>query len=212
MSALAQWAVAARPCSLQRVPDATEDAAGTIRGQQVAAPGKGLLTSTLAPGPRPMRSTIGCFACALLLVACAIDYGGGTIDFLDWPGATAAMLLLTGLPHGALDIEVLRVAVHDTFHFSLMRALLVYAGIAASVLLLWWFLPAGALVFFLLLSAYHFGGDWTGFETAAERLIVGACLLSAPVLFHETSVALIFSWLVAGETASAVARDRKSVV
>ena len=67
------------------------------------------------------------------------------------------------------------------------------------------------MVGLLLLSAYHFGGDWPGLEHVGERVVVGAALLSAPELAHQTSVAFIFSWLIPSEAVSAVAGAMNSL-
>jgi beta-carotene 15,15'-dioxygenase len=152
-----------------------------------------------------VRSIIGCFACTLLVVASVIDQALVSLDFLHWPGATAALLVVMGLPHGALDIELMIHAADDPDRFSLSRSLLAYVGIILGVLLFWWALPAGALVFMLLLSAYHFGCDWLALEQVGERIVVGAALLSSPALFHGAAVAQIFSWLVTPDTGLIIA-------
>jgi beta-carotene 15,15'-dioxygenase len=160
-------------------------------------------------GSGDLRSIIGCFACALLIVACVTDQVLVSLDFLDWPGATAVLLLVMGLPHGALDIELMIHAADDPARFSLSRSLLAYVGIILGVLLFWWVLPAGALVFMLLLSAYHFGGDWLALKQLGERVVVGAALLSAPALFHGPAVASIFSWLVSPDAGVIIAGTMK---
>jgi beta-carotene 15,15'-dioxygenase len=151
------------------------------------------------------RSTIGCVACALLAVAGVIDFTLGRFDLLDWPGLTAGLILVVGLPHGSLDIELLINAKDDPAHFSLAGSLIAYVGTALSIVLLWWLLPSAAMVTLLLLSAYHFGGDWSGLGHGVERLAVGASLLSAPALVHESPVAFIFSWLIPSDMAVAIA-------
>jgi beta-carotene 15,15'-dioxygenase len=157
------------------------------------------------PHPGIGRSKIGSFACLLLIVCCIADRGVVRLDFLDWPGITAALLLVAGLPHGALDVELLTKRADDLTHISIMTSVAVYIFLALSVALLWWLLPTAALIGLLLLSAYHFGGDWSGLQHVGERVIIGAALLSAPAFAHQTSVAVIFSWLIPNEAASAVA-------
>jgi beta-carotene 15,15'-dioxygenase len=151
------------------------------------------------------RSKIGCFACSILILSCIVDRGTGSINFLDWPGAAAGLLLVAGLPHGALDIELLINKADDSTNFSVTASVFVYVSLALGVALLWWLLPTAALIGLLLLSAYHFGGDWSGLERVGERVVVGASLLSAPALAHSTGVADIFSWLVPSDMASVVA-------
>jgi beta-carotene 15,15'-dioxygenase len=157
------------------------------------------------PHPGIRRSTIGSFACSLLILCCIVDRCMVRFDLLDWPSATAGLLLIAGLPHGALDIELLINAAEDPAHSSVTALVAVYVSLALSVALLWWLLPTAALIGLLLLSAYHFGGDWPGLKHTVERVVVGGALLSAPALAHQTSVAVIFSWLIPSEAASAVA-------
>ncbi len=164
-----------------------------------------LLPASTAAETGQSRSSIGCFACALLVLACIVDQGLGPLDVLEWPGVTAALLVIMGLPHGALDIELLISAADDPERFPLTRSLVGYVGIVVGMLLLWWLLPVAALVLMLLLSAYHFGGDWLNFTHPVERVIVGATLLSAPALFHQASVAQIFSWLVSSDGGAVIA-------
>jgi beta-carotene 15,15'-dioxygenase len=156
-------------------------------------------------GGRGARSIIGCVACTLLILACVTDRTVGSLDCLDWPGATAGLLVVMGLPHGALDIELMIHAADDPHRFSLSRSLLSYVGIILGVLFFWWALPSGALVFMLLLSAYHFGGDWSVLKQGRERVVVGAALLTAPALFHGPAVARIFSWLVSADAGLIIA-------
>jgi hypothetical protein len=80
--------------------------------------------STLASGG--VRSLIGCFACTLLIVACVTDQALVSLDFLHWPGVTAALLVVIGLPHGALDIDLMIHAADDPDRFSLSRSLLLH--------------------------------------------------------------------------------------
>ena len=157
------------------------------------------------PHPGIGRSEIGSFACLLLIVCCIADCGVVRLDFLDWPGFTAALLLVAGLPHGALHGELLTNRADDLTHISITTSVAVYIFLALSVALLWWLLPTAALIGLLVLSAYHFGGDWSGLKHVGERVIIGAALLSPPALTHQTSVAVIFSWLIPNEAASAVA-------
>jgi beta-carotene 15,15'-dioxygenase len=151
------------------------------------------------------RSVIGCIACGLLILACVIDRGQGSLDFLDWPGHTAIVVLIMGLPHGALDIEILKTAKGNSAQFRFVRSIVSYVSAVLIALAFWWFLPTGALVLLLLLSAYHFGGDWPGLKSRGESLVVGAALLTAPALLHAAPVAQIFSWLVSPPAAQTVA-------
>jgi beta-carotene 15,15'-dioxygenase len=141
------------------------------------------------------RSAVGCVACAVLIIACGAQQFGHSVDVLKWPGTTASTILLFGMPHGALDIELLKFRSDRAAPFSLFRSLLGYVAVALAALSVWWLLPSLALVLFLLLSSYHFGGDWVGF-VGFRRFVIGAAVLSAPAMLHMDAVGAIFSWLV----------------
>jgi beta-carotene 15,15'-dioxygenase len=151
------------------------------------------------------RSVIGCGACFLLASAFVIDRGGGGLDLLEWAGPSACLLLAAGMPHGALDIELLRGNRRVLGGLALVRCIVGYVGLTLVTLGLWWLFPKLALIIFLVLSAYHFGGDWTGLRRATERTLVGTALIAAPAALHTDSVAFIFSWLVAPTDAVATA-------
>lgn len=204
MSGVAQWAAAAWPCSLQWVLPKRLGGCDMARALTSKKFESGPSRPPSTSGKKLVRSRIGCSACALLLLACALDRDSGTFDLAMLPGTTALLLLLTGLPHGALDIELLKAKAGHSPSFLLRRLVLAYIAVALTVIVTWWFLPTQALVFLLLLSAYHFGGDWAAFDTAAERLLIGACVLSAPVLRHDEAVSVIFSTLVASNAATSI--------
>jgi beta-carotene 15,15'-dioxygenase len=152
------------------------------------------------------RSFIGCCACGLLAAACVVDRGRGGLDLFDWAGPSACLLLVVGVPHGALDIELLRNGKHNLGDLALVFCVLGYVGLVLVTLGIWWIFPGLALIVFLALSAYHFGGDWTGLERTSERTLVGAALLAAPAAMHAESVTFIFSWLVSSQTAGAISK------
>lgn len=112
---------------------------------------------------------------------------------MDGGAATAiacALLLLTGLPHGALDIEL--IAGERTGDTPSVHALVaVYLGLAAAMLVLWWMAPVLALVAFLLTAVVHFAEDW---EEAGTPLALGTAtaLLCAPSLGHHAALAAVF--------------------
>ncbi|PSQ98821.1 MAG: hypothetical protein BRD48_05845 [Bacteroidetes bacterium QS_9_68_14] len=112
--------------------------------------------SPALPPPLASRSL---YASALgLTVAVA---GGAAIGLPLGGGAGLALLgaavLLTGMPHGAVDHLVAR----QLFAWRGARgAALFYGGylaLAALYGLGWWIWPPGALAFFLLMAVYHFG-------------------------------------------------------
>lgn len=121
-------------------------------------------------------------------------YSGG----LDGPTATAiaaALIMLCGVPHGTLDVEI---AAHRFGRQGLAGKLKItaaYAACAAAMAVLWAILPALALVTFLVLSIIHFGADWHAGVDPFFAMMVGWALIASPALAHPAQVAAIFETL-----------------
>lgn len=64
------------------------------------------------------------------------------------------VLTTVGIPHGALDHLIPHKVSGKT---SLSTFLIQYLGIMAAYLLAWYFFPVLSLIFFIIISAYHFG-------------------------------------------------------
>lgn len=140
-------------------------------------------------------------------------------------------VVLTGLPHGALDPWV-------AWHAGLWRTRsglaafhVAYIALAAAVLLVWQLAPGLSLVLFLVISAWHFGGDWRDALNPWMRASVGAALLSLPALAAPAEVRAIFTllagpdggvlagwlaiaapWLATAAAASALVAPKRSTI
>lgn len=118
--------------------------------------------------------------------------------------ASAVLMLITGLPHGAYDIAVAS---------SLLRLRPLWGGIflgaylfvAAIMSALWWASPVTALCLFLAFSAVHFGDDWRMLESGLLRTLAGAAVLCVPAFFHAEEVTRLFV-VMAGPEAEWVRR------
>lgn len=126
-------------------------------------------------------------------------------DRLAW--ILAGLVVVFGLPHGAMDPMVARAAGRWRTTSELMRHLAAYLGLALAVVGLWLLAPLATLSAFLLMSAWHFGDDWPerpGGQAMQswQRLLSGLGVVGSPVLFHPERVSEIFSILVAGTTES----------
>lgn len=114
------------------------------------------------------------------------------------------LVALLGVPHGALDPLVAYAAGIARSKAQLLRFIGLYLLQAAAMLLLWYLLPAGAFVLFLLLSIFHFSGDWKSDVPLWQRLAAAATIIAAPPLFHTQETARIFSALIPEATVPAV--------
>lgn len=140
-----------------------------------------------------------------LTIAAAALVSAPILDSVD-PGIVLAALVVLvvvfGLPHGALDPLVARAAGQWRTRWQLLGHLFTYTGIAAAVVAVWLLFPLVTLGAFLMLSAWHFGDDWprlpSGRRAAPwQRGALGAAVVGAPVAFHPQGVAEAFAVLVA---------------
>lgn len=104
-------------------------------------------------------------------------------------------VVLTGVPHGALDPWVARRAGLWRTPRGLIAFNLAYVAVGALVLVAWQRAPGASLALFLLLSAWHFGGDWQPWLDRWTRAPVGAALLALPALGAPEQVRAIFTVL-----------------
>lgn len=109
--------------------------------------------------------------------------GGAAIGGSTGTIAACLAILIFGLPHGSLDLEILK------HHYaagagSMIAVLLLYLGLAFTMWALWQGNPVAALAVFLGIAILHFSEDWP--ETGSAFLAQGmACaMLAAPVWFH----------------------------
>lgn len=107
----------------------------------------------------------------------------------------AIVILFFGLPHGALDPWIAQQIGLSNTSMQVVVFNCVYLAIAALVVLVWLWLPVLSLSVFLLISAWHFSGDWSKSLNIPLRLAAGALLLLMPIGFHTETVATIFEQL-----------------
>jgi beta-carotene 15,15'-dioxygenase len=130
-------------------------------------------------------------------------------------------MLIFGIAHGALDhlvaTKLWRQFVSNAnagaafqptsalkFQFIFLLA---YAALALLVVVIWHHFPVYSLVFFLVISAFHFGEDLRLVETLKSTLwpqlflrtsasiVLGGAIIVTPWVFHTADVTAIFAWL-----------------
>lgn len=142
--------------------------------------------------PAQLRRWFMPFGTAALMLA--HFYLGG----LNGPTATAiaaALILLCGVPHGTLDVEIAAIRFGRRGRGDKLKITAAYAGCAAAMAALWAILPSLALVIFLVLSIIHFGADWRTGVDPFFAMMVGWALIALPALAHPAQVAAIFETL-----------------
>lgn len=114
----------------------------------------------------------------------------------------AALVVVLGVPHGALDTIFARqlYAIHGLTGW--LRFAVIYVLLAGMVVGLWVFQPVGFLIGFLLISALHFSGDPAAGTPWAARTLYGGAIIVLPTLLHREEVAGLFGFLVGMDAAS----------
>jgi len=117
-----------------------------------------------------------------------------------------AAILLIGVPHGGLDGAVARRVGWPNGILPWVLFHLIYLLLAASVAGLWWLYPLPSLMFFLLISAVHFGSsdirhiDAPSARAAWLPLVAhgGLVVIAIPVL-QSAAVEPLFAALVGAD-------------
>lgn len=111
----------------------------------------------------------------------------------------APIILLMGVPHGALDVVFARqfVGVRSIADWSLFTS--AYMAAAGAVVGLWWVAPGYFLAVFLLISVFHFSGDPEGETPTLFRMLYGGSIILCPLVLHAGDVTEVFAYL-AGES------------
>jgi Brp/Blh family beta-carotene 15,15'-monooxygenase len=117
-----------------------------------------------------------------------------------------AAILLIGVPHGGLDGAVARRVGWPGGAVPWILFHLIYLLLAASVAALWWLYPLPSLIFFLLISALHFGSsDIRHINAPSARrswlpLIAHAGLVVVAIpVFQSDAVEPLFALLVGAD-------------
>jgi Brp/Blh family beta-carotene 15,15'-monooxygenase len=90
-----------------------------------------------------------------LLLWVSIQFGKVVEDFLAY-----VMVITLGILHGANDLLIL--SIKDKNENKLIKNLIIYLGIIILCVLIYLFSPYIAILFFVLLSSYHFGEEYFG--------------------------------------------------
>ena len=156
----------------------------------------------LVAQPRPLPGStllIGALALLLLALGSGVPLAGGLVTTL-----ACLALLVFGLPHGTLDLELIRARLAGPWT-GMVVLVLIYLGLAAAMYLVWRIAPVMALVAFLAIAVVHFSEDWDGAGPGLLRASPALALLAAPALLHHDALAAIFIALTGRSAAAAVA-------
>ena len=128
------------------------------------------------------------------MAAAVIAMVGLLPHLLGWP-ALVAIVVLLGVPHGALDGEICRTLLRPRFGRAWFPLFAVpYLILFAVVLLCWRLAPHATLLAFLLASIWHFGSeDAAPSGGGLEILVRGGLPIVLPLLVHPTATLTLLS-------------------
>ncbi|OQX13672.1 MAG: hypothetical protein BWK73_11540 [Thiothrix lacustris] len=113
---------------------------------------------------------------------------------------------VVGIPHGALDPLVAYQAGLWKKPAGLLLFMLVYAGLSMGVVAVWLYLPTLSLTLFLMVSAWHFAGDWKAHLPLAVRVLASSSIIVLPTLWYAAEIQQLFAWLTSPEAATQLTR------
>jgi Brp/Blh family beta-carotene 15,15'-monooxygenase len=139
------------------------------------------------------------FVVALLAAALALSPFVPAVPLGLQLTVLALAVVVFGLPHGALDLALVRGAAQGSW-FALAAAIGVYLVVSAAVLAVWIAFPVAALLGFLAIAVIHFGlgdtEDRHGPQRAVEVIARGGFAGIAPLVFHPQTTRDLFALLV----------------
>lgn len=142
---------------------------------------------------------VAAFSCTFLLNS----VGNGLES--NWATSLGCLaILLLGLPHGSLDLAVMRkrTGVNEQ---QIAAIIMIYLGFAGSMALVWHIAPVGALAVFLAIACVHFAEDWLPDQLPFFAIGTATAVLTAPALLHYRQLSDIFVKLTGNATASMLA-------
>jgi len=116
-----------------------------------------------------------------------------------------SLIFFLGFPHGALDVIFAKRLYRLVSLGQWVVFCLAYVALGAVVVVFWWMVPSAFLTAFLLVSAFHFSGDLDDGTSVLLRFWYAGSMLIFPAWFHQTDVARLFGYLVAGDFAGQMA-------
>ncbi len=139
----------------------------------------------------------------LLLVIMDRFWGGMNSAHVNMLAAVA--IVLAGIPHGTLDVEIAAAHFGQKGFAGKIRIIGGYLLCAAFMVLLWILLPELALISFLIISIVHFSRDWRGGVDPFLAMMVGWALVALPALASPDDVAMIFAALTGSNNGAVIA-------
>lgn len=134
-------------------------------------------------------------------IVLSVQGAGQALDGVAVTPIVCALLLLFGLPHGTLDLELLR---RRDGRPGLLVLLVGYGMCAAAMFALWQWTPTVALLVFVAIAVEHFAEDWDAMNSRFFEYGTAVALIVTPALLHRPALAAIFETLTGTASAGAL--------
>lgn len=118
---------------------------------------------------------------------------------------SALAIALFGIPHGALDVEIIALRYGLVSRLQRLKIIAGYLACTAAVAAAWIAAPELALCLFLFVSILHFSRDWYASVDPFLSLMVAWALVATPALTKPNEVAAIFNVLTGNENGRIIA-------
>ena len=142
----------------------------------------------------------GCVACLAAAAAGALGRCPPQLELI----VLAALILVLGVPHGAMDTLFAQRLYGLRTAWDWTRFTVGYLVLAGLVVAAWAWAPTAFLVGFLLISAAHFSGDPAEGTPWVSRILYGGAVLVLPAGRHQAEMSGLFGQLVGPEAAGAI--------
>ncbi len=116
----------------------------------------------------------------------------------------ATLIVVLGVPHGALDTIFARQLYGIHTRGGWLRFAAIYTLLAAAVVGLWLLQPTCFLLGFLFISTVHFSGDPAAGTPWPARALYGGAVIVLPTLLHAGEITRLFALLVGMDAAALV--------
>jgi beta-carotene 15,15'-dioxygenase len=146
----------------------------------------------------------GAFFCLLALLATCGTQLIGRFSSQTELILLAALIVILGIPHGALDTLFARRLYGIQTLWGWLGFSAIYLLLAGLVVGLWLLAPAGFLIGFLVISAVHFSGDPAAGTPQISRLLYAGTVLIFPSFFYAPEMSQLFGHLVGRDAARVV--------
>ncbi len=150
--------------------------------------------------PRLQGGVFCCAAAACALLTPVLDRLDPNVELVGM----AALVLILGVPHGALDTAFAKNLYNVAGFRDWLLFGVAYFFLAGLVVGLWFCAPILFLIGFLAVSLFHFSGDPSAGTPFFIRLLYGGAIIVLPTLFHAQEVGRIISLLVGTAPAATV--------